>query len=181
MTYLILRFSTMSNVAMTVPVIASLSRRYPEDTFVIAAKKDLRAMFFSMPNVVFHEVDNHLDWNGVFALWRELKDQVDAVIDLQDVPRTRVLTLLMGLSGKRIARVHYGRLRKHLITVWGIGHKQLRSEFDRYKSAFRRIGLQTDGVIIFDVMSVAVVHVFSNHVSPSTRQSSTHFSQRISP
>lgn len=144
MTYLIIRFSTMSNVAMTVPVIASLSRRYPDDTFVIAAKKDLQAMFVSMPNVVFHEVDNHLDWNGVFALWRELKDQVDAVVDLQDVPRTRVLTLLMGLSGKRIARVHYGRFRKHLITVWGIGHKQLRSEFDRYNRAFRRIGLETD-------------------------------------
>ena len=52
MTYLIIRFSTIGNVAMTVPVVASLSRRYPDDQFIIAAKKDLSAMFVSMPNVV---------------------------------------------------------------------------------------------------------------------------------
>ena len=144
MTYLVIRFSTLGNVAMTVPVIASLSRRYPNDRFVVAAKKDLRAMFASFPNVEYYEVDNHLDWKGVFALWRELRGQVDAVIDLQNVLRTRVLGMLMRLSGKRVTRVRYGRIRKHLITIWGLGRKTMRSEFDRYNSAFRRAGLQTD-------------------------------------
>ena len=144
MTYLIIRFSTIGNVAMTVPVVASLSRRYPDDQFIIAAKKDLSAMFVSMPNVVYHEVDNHLDWKGVFALWKELRHQVDAVIDLQSVRRTRVLDWLMRFSGKRVTRVHYGRIRKHLITVWGIGYKQLPSEFDRYRKTFLRAGLETD-------------------------------------
>lgn len=144
MTYLIIRFSSMSNVAMTVPVVASLSRRYPDDRFVIAGKKDLKAMFDFMPNVSYHEVDNHLDWRGVFALWKELRNQVDAVIDLQRVRRTKVFDWLMWFSGKRVTRVRYGRLRKHLITVWGIGRKQLPSEFDRYRDAFRRAGLETD-------------------------------------
>ena len=40
MTYLIIRFATIGNVAMTVPVIASLSRSYPNDRFIIASKKD---------------------------------------------------------------------------------------------------------------------------------------------
>ena len=62
MTYLVLRLATIGNVAMTVPVIASVSRRYPNDRFIIASKKDLGAMFASMPNVEFYEVDNHLDW-----------------------------------------------------------------------------------------------------------------------
>jgi ADP-heptose:LPS heptosyltransferase len=144
MTYLIIRFSSISNVAMTVPVIASLSRRYPDDQFIVAAKKDLHAMFDAMPNVRFHEVDNHLDWKGVFALWRELRNQVDAVIDLQRVRRTKVLDLLMRLSGKRVTRVHYGRLRKHLLTVWGIHTGPFKSEFDRYRNAFKRAGLETD-------------------------------------
>ena len=40
---------------------------------------------------------------------------------------------------------HYGRIRKHLITVWGIGKRHtLPSEFDRYRNAFRRAGLDTD-------------------------------------
>ena len=143
-TYLVIRFSTLGNVAMTVPVIASLSRRYPNDRFIIAGKKELSAMFASFPNVTYHEVDNRLNWKGVFALWKELRGQVDAVIDLQNMPRTRVLGALMWLSGKKVTRVRYGRIRKHLITVWGIGKKSLPSEFERYRDTFRRAGLETD-------------------------------------
>ena len=89
MTYLIIRLATIGNVAMTVPVIASLSRRYPNDRFVIASKKNLRAMFDSFENVEFAEVDNHLDWKGVWDFWREWRNKVDAVIDLQSVLRTK--------------------------------------------------------------------------------------------
>ena len=144
MTYLVIRLATLGNVAMTVPVIASLSRRYSNDRFIIAGKKELSAMFASFPNVTYHEVDNRLNWKGVFALWRELRGQVDAVIDLQNIPRTRVLGALMWLSGKKVTRVRYGRIRKHLITVWGIGKKSLPSEFERYRDTFRRAGLETD-------------------------------------
>jgi ADP-heptose:LPS heptosyltransferase len=145
MTYLIVRLATIGNVAMTVPVIASLSRHYPNDRFIVASKKNLGAMFASMPNVEFREVDNHLDWHGVWALWKAWRDEIDAMIDLQAVLRTRVLGTLMKLSGKRVTRVHYGRIRKHLITVWGIGKRHtLPSEFDRYRNAFRRAGLDTD-------------------------------------
>lgn len=144
MTYLIIRLSTLGSVAMTVPVIASLSRRYPNDRFIVASKKQLGAMFAAMPNVEFREVDNHLGWRGVFAIWREWRNEIDAVIDLQAVLRTRVFGSLMRLSGKRVTRVHYGRIRKHLITIWGIGKRQLPSEFERYRDAFRRAGLETD-------------------------------------
>lgn len=144
MTYLILRLATLGNVAMTVPVVASLSKRYPNDRFIIASKKDLASMFASMPNVEFREVDNRLGWRGVFALWRAWRDEIDAVIDLQNVRRTRVFGALMRLSGKKVTRVRYGRLRKHMITVWGIGKKQLPTEFERYRDAFRRAGLETN-------------------------------------
>ena len=144
MTYLIIRLATIGNVAMTVPVVASLSRRYPNDRFIIASKKDLAAMFSSMPNVEFREVDNRLGWKGVIAIWRAWRDEVDAVIDLQAVLRTRVFCVLMRLSGKRVTSVHYGRVHKHIITVWGFAKKQLPTEFKRYEDAFRRAGLETD-------------------------------------
>ena len=144
MTYLILRLATLGNVAMTVPVVASLSKRYPDERFIIASKKDLASMFASMPNVEFREVDNHIGWRGVFALWRAWRDEVDAVIDLQNVRRTRIFGALMRLSGKKVTTVRYGRLRKHMITVWGVGKKQLPTEFDRYRDAFRRAGLETN-------------------------------------
>ena len=144
MTYLIIRFVTLGNVAMTVPVVASLSRRYPNDRFLIASKKKLGAMFSSMPNVEYVEVDNNLDWRGVVQLWKDLRGRVDSVIDLQDVLRTRVLRFLFFLSGKAVTSVRYGRWRKHIITQLGWGRKQLPSEFERYSDAFRRAGLETD-------------------------------------
>ena len=141
---MILRLATLGNVAMTVPVVASLSKRYPNDRFIVASKKNLEAMFAPFPNVRFREVDNHLDWHGVWALWRGLRDEVDAVIDLQRVPRTIVLGSLMRLSGKPVTRIRYGRFRKHLITKFGIGKRQLPSEFARYRDTFLRAGLETD-------------------------------------
>ncbi len=144
MTYLIIRLATLGNVAMTVPVVASLSKRYPNDRFIVASKKDLAAMFASMPNVEFREVDNHLGWKGVFAIWRAWRDGVDAVIDLQDLPRTRLFDLLMWLSGKKVTKVRYGRFHKHLITKLGVWKQQLPFEFERYRDAFRRAGLETD-------------------------------------
>ena len=129
---------------MTVPVVASLSKRYPNDRFIIASKKKLDAMFAPFSNVEFYEVDNHLDWNGVWELWHALRDQVDAVIDLQNIQRTFVLGALMRLSGKPVTRVRYGRLRKQLITLFGIGKKNLPTEFERYQDAFRRAGLETN-------------------------------------
>ncbi len=144
MTYLIIRLATLGNVAMTVPVVASLSKRYPNDRFIVASKKKLEAMFAPFPNVTFREVDNHLDWHGVWTLWHELRDEADAVIDLQKVPRTIVLGALMRLSGKPVTRIRYGRLQKHLITTFGIGRKQLPSEFARYRETFLRAGLETD-------------------------------------
>lgn len=145
MTYLVIRLATLGNVAMTVPVMASVSSRYPDDRFIILAKKELSAMFAAMPNVEYHEVDNHLDWNGVIELWRTLRGKVDAVIDLQNVRRTRVLDAFMRMSGKRVTTVRYGRIRKWLITVLGIGKRHhLPSEFERYKDAFHRAGLESD-------------------------------------
>lgn len=145
MTYLIIRLATLGNVAMTVPVVASLSKRYPDSRFIVAGKKNLGAMFTALPNVEFREVDNHLGWKGVVRLWRAWRDEADAVIDLQDVLRTRVFDLLMRLSGKPVTRIRYGRIRKHLITFWGIGKRVLPTEFERYADTFRRAGLETDG------------------------------------
>ena len=144
MTYLVIRLATLGNVAMTVPVIASLSRRYPDAHFIIASKKPLGAMFAAMPNVEFYEVDNRLDWKGVVELWRSLRDRVDYVIDLQNVLRTRVLDGLMRLSGKRVFRVRYGRIQKHLITWFGWNKKPLPTEFERYQQTFKQAGLETD-------------------------------------
>lgn len=147
MTYLLLRLSSLGNVAMTVPVVASLSRRYPNDRFVVVAKKPLAAMFYGMDNVVYHEANFRTGGLGsVLALFHELRAyHVDAVIDLQDVLRTRLLRLFFRLHGVKTYTVHYGRAQKRALTL--TGHKgvdPLPTEFSRYQDVLREAGLQTD-------------------------------------
>ncbi|MGM9838335.1 MAG: glycosyltransferase family 9 protein [Paludibacteraceae bacterium] len=145
MTYLILRLSTLGNVAMTVPVIASLSARYPEDQFIVVSKKRLSAMFYGMPNVQFHEVATD-GIAGMWHLYQTLRDRyaADAVIDLQDVTSTRLLRGLFRIAGKRIYTIDYGRWKKHKVIRFGRGGKPLPSEFERYAATFRKAGLTSD-------------------------------------
>ena len=159
MTYLIIRLATLGNVAMTVPVIASLSSRYPDDRFIIASKKKLGAMFASMPNVEFREVDNHITWQGIVQLWRDWKKEIDHVIDLQDSPQTRIFDGLMRMSGINVTRIQYGRFRKWMTCFLGV-KGELKSEFQRYQDTFLKAGLETDdSFTALPIDTTAVMHI----------------------
>lgn len=146
MTYLILRLSTLGNVAMTVPVISSLSENHPQDKFIVVSKKRLGAMFYGLSNVVFHEAE----LSGIGSLWKLWNDlkrnySIDVVIDLQDVFRTHLLRGLFRLRGKRIYSIDYGRWEKRIALIYGVAHtKVLPTEFERYQSAFQKAGLVCD-------------------------------------
>lgn len=159
MTYLIIRLATLGNVAMTVPVIASLSSRYPDDRFIIASKKKLGAMFASMPNVEFREVDNHITWQGIVQLWRDWKKEIDHVIDLQDSPQTRLFDSLMRMSGTNVTRIQYGRFRKWMACFLGV-RGVLKSEFQRYQDTFLKAGLETDdSFTAIPIDATAAMHI----------------------
>ncbi len=145
MTYLILRLSTLGNVAMTVPVIASAGRLQPNDRFVVVAKKPLGAMFYGVENAVYHQVTATGAWR-VLRLWHALqKYHIDCVIDLQDVAQTHLLRVLFRLQGKRIVSIHYGRMQKRRMLFRGATKSEaLPTEFDRYRDALERAGLHTD-------------------------------------
>lgn len=115
MTYLILRYTSLGNVAMTVPVIASVSARYPEHEFIVVTEKRLGDMFYGMPNV------RHISTN-------ETMPEADVLIDLQG-----------GLSTLR-ARLQYRLGRKpvfHYHPTPGL------TEHERYAAVFRQAGLES--------------------------------------
>ena len=146
MTILVLRFSSLGNVAMTVPVLASLSARYPNDRFIVVSKKRLSDLFYGLPNVVFHEADfSYGGLKGIFHLFHELRAyHIDHVVDLQDVLRTRLLRFLFRLAGKPISVIDYGRTEKRRITLTGYRGEQLPTETDRYIRTFRSTGWEAD-------------------------------------
>lgn len=91
---LIMRFSAMGDVAMTVPVVYSLARQYPDVRITMLSKPFARPFFERMPsNVSFMEADIKDEYDGVKglnALYRRLTAKnFTAIADFHSVLRSR--------------------------------------------------------------------------------------------
>lgn len=91
MRYLIVRLTSLGNVAMSVPLVASLSAHYKDDEFVYVAQKELKDLFHGMPNVRYEQFltphsGNRLN-RGIrlkeFVASLHDKTPFDAIIDWQ--------------------------------------------------------------------------------------------------
>lgn len=152
MRLLVVRFSALGDVAMTVPVLHSLARRYPQLQITVVSRPFVEPLFASLPsNVRFRGVDVKC-YPGLVGLWRlfrELRREgVDAVADLHNVLRTQVLRTLFRLAGKRTACIDKGRSDRRALVRQGVRRmlRQLPTSFNRYEAVFARLGypVQTD-------------------------------------
>ena len=150
MTYLILRIGSIGNVAMTVPVISSAAQSHKDDIFVIVSGKRLSDMFYGLKNVRFHTADftgKRNRYKDVFLLFRELrrKYKADAVLDLQNNLKTRILRLLFKATGIKTYTTDNELRQKRQLRWHGYKHSQpLKSEFERYADVFAQAGIATD-------------------------------------
>ncbi len=155
---LIIRFSALGDVSMTVPVVASFARQYPEHTITVLSSDKLRALFESLPpNCRFIGADlkgAHRGMRGLAALFDELyKQDFDYVADFHDVLRSKFLRFRFWMRGVKTAHIDKGREGKRLLVRRG--NKVLvrqRSSFERYKNVLEQLGfpLTLDFLSIFD-------------------------------
>jgi len=143
---LVLRFSSMGDVAMTVPVIKQLLVQNPHLTITFVSDKKFSALFENIPNLQFYGADlknNHKGFPGLLRLFNQLKKtkNIAAIADLHNVLRTKVLCTLFRASGKKTESIDKGRKEKKALTR---KHNkkliQLPSTFQRYADVFRRLG-----------------------------------------
>jgi len=147
MTYLVLRISTVGNVAMTVPILSSLSEQYPDDRFVVVSRKRLAPLFYGLGNVCFHQadLDSRSLLKSIIQLYRELsRYHIDAVIDLQDSWRTRFLRAVFAWNHHPVYTINLGSSDIQNMILTGYRGRALPSEFRRYSRAFAQAGLIAD-------------------------------------
>lgn len=75
MRLLVIRLSALGDVAMTVPVLTTLARQYPEIDITVLSRPSMQPLFAEMPcNVHFRGVDvsRYKGIGGLFRLFREL-------------------------------------------------------------------------------------------------------------
>ncbi len=143
---LILRFSAIGDVAMTVPVVDSLARRYPDDRYTVVSRSFLAPLFAHCPdNVRFVGVDLQNDYKGIRGMYRlygKLSEQkFDAVADLHDVLRTKLLRMFFRFGGVKVKCIDKGRDEKRQLTrKKNKIFKQLKLSTERYADVFRALG-----------------------------------------
>ena len=98
---LILRFSSLGDVVMTVPIIRSLEKKYPENKFIFVTRPKFTPFFQEFNNVETFELDlkkRHKGFLGLFRLFSDLKKlKPKRIADLHSVLRTQLLSFLFKM------------------------------------------------------------------------------------
>lgn len=144
---LVIRFSAIGDVAMTIPIVYSLAVQYPQHEITVLSRKNVEPLFRRLPdNVKFIGVDLAGKYKGICGLNRLyslLKEKhFESVADLHGVLRAKYLCMRFGLSGVPTASIRKGRAGKRkLVRRHHKVFKKQESSFERYADVFNRLGL----------------------------------------
>ena len=147
-TVLLTRFSAFGDVAMTVPVVYSACRCYPDIAFVFVTRPAMTSIFVDAPaNLTIVGVDVSNEYEGVAGL-RKLSAELvgkyspDVFIDLHNVLRTNIMAIFMRLAGVPSVRIVKPRAQRRALTR---RHNKvmlpIESQLSRYNDAFVKAGL----------------------------------------
>lgn len=118
---LIIRFSALGDIAMAVPVVASLARQYPDLRITVLSRPFARVLFEGLaPNVGFMGADikkEYVGLRGMNALYRRLvAKNITAVADFHNILRSNYLRLRFNLGHYHVAHINKHRRGKHRLT-----------------------------------------------------------------
>ena len=133
---LVIRFSALGDVAMTVPVVYALAQQYPDVRITVLSRNFARPLFEDLlPNINFMEADLKREYHGLIA------KQFTAIADLHSVLRSSYLRMRFNLDHYKVA--HIDKHRKDRRRITSSSNKQLiqlPTSFQNYADVFARLG-----------------------------------------
>lgn len=141
----VMRLSAMGDVAMTVPVLRAFVKQYPTVKVTVISRPFFKPFFEGIPNLdffAFDEKERHKGFLGLLRLFSDVKKlKIDAFADLHNVLRSKIVSFLFALTGKKRATVDKGREgKKELTRVENKIFKQLPTMFERHAKVFEKLG-----------------------------------------
>jgi len=146
---LVIRLSAMGDVAMTVPVLRALVLQHKEVKITVVSRPFFKPFFDGISNVDFFSVDlnkRHKGFLGLLKLYSDLKKlEIDAVADLHNVLRSKVVRTLFALSGNKVAFTDKGRAEKKALTsLTNKVFKPVKPMMERHVETFEKLGFSID-------------------------------------
>lgn len=139
----------MGDVAMTVPVVRALVEQNPQIKITVVSRPFFKPFFSGIENVNFFAIDlknRHKGFIGLLKLYTDLnKLNIDAVADLHNVLRSKVIRTMFALSGKKVAFTNKGKKDKKVLTrLENKILKPLKSMFERHVQTLNKLGYSVD-------------------------------------
>ena len=146
---LILRFSSMGDVAMIIPSLRCLTIAYPDIKITVVTNEFYKPFFSEFKNINFFATDfknSHKGIKGLLKLFKELKNlKPTHVADLHSVLRTHFLAVLFRLRFIKIKKID--KLRPDKKRLFRKSKKVLKPLIPtqyRYSEVFCRLGFNID-------------------------------------
>jgi len=140
---LLIRFSALGDVLMTVPVVDALARQYPDLDITMVSRPNVESIITLLPeNVHFKGIEPHSysKFFGVFQIYRDLAAlKPDKCCNLHNVLRTNIIELLFRLSGIPTSRYVKDRKARRIFIKSRPVMQQI-TTFQRYSQALSALG-----------------------------------------
>ena len=151
-TTLVIRLSSLGDVAITIPVLYSVAKKYPDDHFLLLTQSAWQSLFVNKPpNLTVFPVytkGKHKGIKGIIRLLRELSPIIRTkklkVADLHGVLRSFFIDCYFRLKGNPVAIINKGRKEKRKLVRQN--HKimrPLKTSLDRYREVFEKSGYES--------------------------------------
>ncbi|SNR24686.1 ADP-heptose:LPS heptosyltransferase [Maribacter sedimenticola] len=142
---LVIRLSAMGDVAMTVPILYGLIKKYPDLHITVVTKPFFSPIIAQIPRVKVVPANVKQKHKGFFGLWKlysELKVlNIDGVADLHNVLRSSILKQFFRLQSVPFIQMDKGRKDKKQLTDPNRKFfKPLKTTFERYAAVFDKLG-----------------------------------------
>lgn len=142
---LVIRFSALGDVAMTVPVLTAFTHQFPNTRITFLTRPFFTPIFNGLENISVIGADlkgKHKGVTGLGRLYSQLSDmEFDAVADLHNVLRTKILKKYFLLSKIPFIQIDKGRIEKRALTrAKDKQFRPLKTTFERYADVFRKMG-----------------------------------------
>jgi ADP-heptose:LPS heptosyltransferase len=144
MRLLVIRTSAMGDVALTTPVLTGMRKQYPDVEIVLLTRQPFKPFFSSIQGLNLFLPDlklRHKGFSGLVRLFKDINRQseIDYVIDLHDVLRSKILRFFFRLTGVPVAVIDKGRSEKRRL-ISGKKKFRLKHSVERYCDVFAKAG-----------------------------------------
>ena len=148
-TTLVIRLSSLGDVAIAVPVLYSVAKNYPDNHFLFLTQNTCQSLFINKPAnltvVPVYTKGKHKGICGIIRLLRELSPLILTkkvkIADLHGVIRSFLIDCFFRLKGFPVVVIDKGRKEKQqLVRKTNKKMFQLRTSLDRYREVFEKLG-----------------------------------------